>query len=273
MEKIKTIIEPPSSFFIDLKEWWQFRELFYFFTWRDIKIKYKQTYLGIIWVLLQPLTLMFLCTYVIAKNFKPHTDGIPYEILFLSGFILWNFFYTSASTASESLIQQSNIIRKIYFPRIILPVSSVLVAFFDFCITFLLFLVFCFFYKQQISWNSWWLYPVSILQVALASVGIGCFLAALNLRFRDFRYLTPFLLQFLFFATAIVYSLNAIEQPWLKYLLALNPLNGAIEIFRISFNAGFDMNIILISLLATIIYLFTGIFYFRKSEAYFADFA
>ncbi len=273
MERIRTVIQPPSRLSFGFKELWQYHELFYFFTWRDIKVKYKQTYLGIAWALLQPLGLMLLFTFVFAKNFKFDTGGIRYEAYVLSGLIIWNLFHSSVSNASDSMIQQANIIKKIYFPRLIIPCSSLLAALFDFIIAFVVFLIFCLFLKQPISWNCFILYPLGILLTLLSALGIGTFLAALNVKFRDFRYVVPFMLQFLFFGSQVIYPISSIKQPWLKYLLALNPINGAIEIFRIPFNISYQTDIILISLASAIIFTFTGLFYFRKSEAYFADLA
>ena len=149
MERIRTVIQPPSKLSFGFKELWHYHELFYFFTWRDIKVKYKQTYLGIAWALLQPLGLMLLFTFVFAKNFTFNTGGVRYEVYVLSGLILWNLFNSSVSNASDSMIQQANIIKKIYFPRLIIPCSSLLAALFDFIIAFVVFLIFCFFLKQR----------------------------------------------------------------------------------------------------------------------------
>ncbi len=162
MEKTKTVIQPPSRLSFGFKELWHYRELFYFFTWRDIKVKYKQTYLGIAWALLQPLGLMLLFTFVFAKNFKIHTGHIRYELFVLSGLIVWNLFQSSVANASDSMIQQANIIKKIYFPRIIIPCSAILAALFDFSIAFIIFLFFCLILKQPISWASIILYPAAI---------------------------------------------------------------------------------------------------------------
>jgi len=143
MEKIQIIIQPPVRVSFGLKELWQYRELFYFFTWRDIKVKYKQTYLGIAWALVQPLALMLLFTFVF-KSLRIHTGNIQYEIFVLSGIILWNLFHSSVSNASDSMITQANIIKKIYFPRLIIPCSSLLVALFDFFMAFFIFLILLF---------------------------------------------------------------------------------------------------------------------------------
>ncbi len=207
MSKFVHHIKPPSGFSLGLKELWQYRELFYFFTWRDIKVKYKQTYLGIIWALLQPLGMMVIFTFLFSKTLKIDSGNIPYPIFVLSGLILWNLFSSSVSHAGESMIQHSNIIKKIYFPRLIIPGSSILVAFFDFLMGLLIFLVLCIYFKQPISWQAIFFFPAGILIVLFASFGVGTFLAALNVKFRDFRYTIPFLLQVLFFASQIIYPI------------------------------------------------------------------
>ena len=229
MEKFITHIQPPKGFSLGLKELWQYRELFYFFTWRDIKVKYKQTYLGILWALLQPLGMMALFTLLFSKTWKIDTGTTAYPIFVLSGLILWNLFSSSVSHAGESMIQNANIIRKIYFPRLIIPI---------------------------------------------AGFGTGTFLAALNVKYRDFRYTIPFLLQVLFFSSQVIYPLYSVQQTWLKYLLAINPVNAAIELFRATLsNHPIDSTTISIGLTSTVIIFFVGLYYFRKTEAYFADLA
>lgn len=273
MPKPQTIIQPASRFSLNLRELWQYRELFYFFTWRDIKVKYKQTFLGILWAVLQPLSLMLLFTLIFSKKLQFDSEGIRYEIFVLSGLILWNIFYTSVSMASESMIHHSDIIKKIFFPRLIVPTASILAALFDFLIAFVLFIIFCFIYNVIPGWEALIAFPAAILLTVLSAFGTGIFLSALNIKFRDFRYVVPFMLQFLFFATQIVYSLKTVEHKWLQYLLAVNPVNGAIEIFRSAFTNQYNSDVILISILSAIVITFTGIIYFKKSEAYFADLA
>jgi lipopolysaccharide transport system permease protein len=271
MEKPQTVIKPPSGLSLNLRELWQYRELFYFFTWRDIKVKYKQTYLGIAWALIQPLGLMLLFTLIFSKSLHINTYPIRYEIFVLSGLLLWNLFYSAVSSASESMLKNSNIIKKVFFPRLIIPSSSLLVALFDFLIAFIVFLIFCPLFGQALSWNALLVYPASLLLVLLAALGTGIFISALTIKYRDFRYIVPFLLQFLFFASQVVYSLGSINQTWLKYLLAINPVNGAIELFRSSFTNQFNAAIVLISTASALMITFIGLIYFRKSEAYFAD--
>lgn len=274
MEKLTTNIGPPTGFSLGFKELWQYRELFYYFSWRDIKVKYKQTYLGILWALIQPLGMMMLFTFVFSRAWKIDTGTTVYPIFFLSGFILWNLFNSAVSHAGESMIQNANIIRKIYFPRLIIPYSAVLVAFVDFIIAFIIFILLCFYFKQTVYFSAILYFPAGVILAVLAAAGLGTFLAALNVKYRDFRYAQPFLLQVLFFSSQAIYPLQAITQPTLKYLLSVNPMNAAIELFRSPLTGNVpDMTIVIIGLISTLILLIIGLFYFRKTEAYFADLA
>ena len=198
---------------------------------------------------------------------------VVYPIFVLSGLILWNLFNSSVAHAGESMIQNANIIRKIYFPRLIIPYSSVLVAFVDFAIAFVIFLVLCLYFKQTVDISAILYLPAGIIVTVLAAAGLGTFLAALNVKYRDFRYAQPFLLQVLFFSSQTIYPLQSIK-PELKYLLAINPMNAAIELFRVPLsNTVPDMTIVAIGITSTFILLLIGLFYFRKTEAYFADLA
>ena len=274
MEKFITRIQPPSGFSLGLKELWQYRELFYFFTWRDIKVKYKQTYLGILWALLQPLGMMVIFTFLFSRTWPIDTGPVKYPVFVLAGLILWNLFSSSVSHAGESMIQHANIINKIYFPRLIIPGSAVLVALFDFIMGFIVFLVFCFIYDQPLDWSVVIFFPAGILVILIAAFGTGVFLAALNVKYRDFRYTIPFLLQVLFFSSQVIYPLQSIQQSWLKYILAINPANTAIELFRAPLSGQpVDMTIIGIGVVTMFLILFIGLYFFRKTEAYFADLA
>jgi lipopolysaccharide transport system permease protein len=272
MEKMQTIVKPPAGFSFGLKELWQYRELFYFFTWRDIKVKYKQAYLGVFWALLQPLGMMAIFTFLFSKTWKIDTGIIEYPIFVLAGLILWNLFSNSVSHAAESMIQHAGIINKIYFPRLIIPGSSVLVALFDFMMGFIIFIILCFVYKQPVYWPAVWCFPAAIIIVLVAAFGAGTFLSALNVKYRDFRYTISFFLQVLFFASQIIYPLQSIQQTWLKYLLAVNPVNAAIELFRSAFTGGYaDTTTVYIGIASAFLLLLIGIYFFRKTEAYFAD--
>jgi lipopolysaccharide transport system permease protein len=274
MDKQTTSIQPPSGWSLGLKELWRYRELFYFFTWRDIKVKYKQTVLGIAWALLQPLAMMLLFTFIFSRTLKLDiATPVAYPVFVLSGFVIWNLFYGSVSHAGESMIHHAGIIKKIYFPRLIIPSSAILVSLFDFMMAFVVFLVVCLYY-QGIHWSAVFYFPAALLLTITASFGLGSFLAALNVKFRDFRYALPFFLQLLFFASQIIYPLSIIQRTELKYLLALNPVNGAIELFRapLLFTPP-DYAVVLISLGMALLLTFIGLIYFRKTEAYFADIA
>ncbi len=271
MSKFESTIKPPSGFSLGLRELWQYRELFYFFTWRDIKVKYKQTYLGILWAFLQPLGMMLIFTLLFSRIGKIDTTPVKYPVFVLSGLILWNLFNASVSSASDSMLKHSGIINKIYFPRLVIPGSAVLVAFFDFLMGLIIFLVFAVIYKQPIDISALIYFPAAILIVLAVSFGAGTFLAALNVKYRDFRYTIPFALQFLFFATQVIYPLSLIQNSALKYVLAINPVNAAIEIFRYPLSGAIDWNIVLIGLASVIIIKIIGIIYFRKTEAFFAD--
>ncbi len=272
MGKYEKHIAPPSGFSLGLKELWQYRELFYFFTWRDIKVKYKQTSLGILWAILQPLGLMLIFTFLFSRTWKIDTGEVPYPVFVLAGLILWNLFNASVSNAGESMIRNGHIINKIYFPRLVIPCSAMLVALFDFFIGFVIFIAFCIYYHQQLPASALVFFPAGILIVLLGAFGAGTFLAALNVKYRDFRYAMPFLLQFLFFGSQIIYPLQFVQQSWIKYVLALNPMNAAIELFRQPLmNTSPDMTIVGTGVAVALLISVAGLFYFRKTEAYFAD--
>lgn len=272
MEQPLTHIQPPGRFSTGFRELWQYRELFYFFTWRDIKVKYKQTSLGILWALLQPLGMMLLFTLIFSRTLKLETGTIPYPVFVLSGLILWNLFQSSVSHAGESMIQHASIIKKIYFPRLIIPGSSILVAFFDFLMGLAVFLLFCFAYKQPLHWYSIPYFVSGILLLMLAAFGAGTFLAALNVKYRDFRYTIPFLLQLLFFSAQVIYPSQMVTQPVLRQFLAFNPVNGSIELFRCGLTGQSpDSLLLLMGGATTLVLLAAGLYFFRKTEAYFAD--
>jgi lipopolysaccharide transport system permease protein len=273
MKATRTVIEPQKNFSLRLSEIWQYRELFYFFTWRDIKVKYKQTYLGILWAIIQPLALMLLFTLVFARHFSPANQLMDYRVFVLSGLVLWTLFYGATSHAAESIVQQAGIIKKIYFPRLIIIGSAILTALFDFFIAFVLFLLVCLLFGQSFSWKAIVCFPLAILIILLAAFGIGSLLSSLNVKFRDFRYALPFLLQFLFFASQVVYQLNDLNQDWAKWLLSVNPVNAAIELFRLGLTGIGDTSVIATGFLSALFLSVCGIVYFRKTEAYFADLA
>lgn len=267
-------IKPPSHLSLGLKELWEFRELFYFFTWRDIKVKYKQTVLGFIWAILQPLMLMLVFSLFFGMALNVPSDNIPYPIFVFSGLLLWNIFSAGLSNASGSMVTNASIIRKIYFPRLIIPMSSILVALFDFLMALIVYIGLLIFYQHPVGWSIMVFLPASILITVLCTFGLGTFVAALNVKYRDFRYLIPFAIQLLLFLTPIIYPVSIIPYDWAQYALSLNPMAGAIDLLRSSVT-GSPVNWQLVSFSFVIaVMLFTlGLLYFRKTEYYFADLA
>lgn len=275
MQTQKTLIKPPSGLSLGMKELWHYRELFYFFTWRDLKVRYKQTLIGVVWVILQPLVMMLIFHFIISNTLRPELPiSMPYPLFVLSGLILWNLFNSSVLHAGESMIQHSNIIRKIYFPRLIIPGSAILVSFIDFIIAFILFLAVTIIYGYTIHWYALIYFPVAVILCMVAAFGLGCLLAAMNVKFRDFRYALPFLLQILFFCTQVLYPAILVRDTTLQKIFFLNPVNGAIELFR-SALTGIPPDPVLVSISAgfAIFLVIIGLIYFRKTEYYFADLA
>jgi lipopolysaccharide transport system permease protein len=268
-------IKPKKKLDIGFLELWEYRELFYFFTWRDIKIKYKQTVLGVLWAVFQPIIMTTLFTLGFGKIISSQYQlTIPYPIFALSGFLMWNIFSSGLSNAGNSMVNNSNIIKKIYFPRLIIPISSILVSVVDFLIAFFVFIPVLLFYDY---WFNIWalLYiPLSLLLAAMATFGLGTFLAAINVKYRDFRYILPFFIQALLFATPVIYPIKISNNQLFQSLMYLNPMNAPIELFR----AGIGNNIInynefFVSIGMSFFLLIVGVVYFRKTESYFADLA
>ncbi len=259
---------------LNFGELWRYRELFYFFTWRDIKVKYKQTVLGFLWAILQPLLMMLIFTFFFSRTLNIQHLTIPYPVFVFSGLILWNFFSSALTNASNSMVNNAPIIKKIYFPRLIIPVSSILGAFFDFIMAFILFFFILLYYQVSPELSAILLWPLALLVTAVASLGLGSWLSALNVKYRDFRYVIPFLVQILFFVTPIIYPASLIEQEWIRYIVALSPMYAAIEFFRIPLSTTSANTLMLtLSLSSSIIFLFVGLIYFRRTEDFFADLA
>jgi lipopolysaccharide transport system permease protein len=268
-------IKPQNKFSLGLKELWEYRELFYFFTLRDIKVKYKQTVLGFLWAVLQPLILALLFSFFLGKAISNYTSmQMPYEIFALSGLVIWNVFASGLNNAGNSMVSNANIIKKIYFPRLIIPLSSVLVGLFDFIMAFSVFIIYCLFKNISFSPAAFIYFPLAVLLTCIATFGAGSLLAALNVKYRDFRYIIPFMIQLLLFLTPVIYPVSITKSIFLRWLLALNPMSAPLEFFRASFT-GIEINTTLagISIISSLLILITGLYYFRKTEAYFADLA
>jgi lipopolysaccharide transport system permease protein len=271
MKQTETRISPPGSTSFNMAEAWENRELLYFFTWRDIKVKYKQTYLGILWAILQPLLLMGIFYLIFFRTLNVSV-GMSYPVYTFAGLILWGLFSTGITHSSESLLSSASIIRKIYFPRILIPLSSLMTALVDFFIAFILLIILLIIFRQPVSREAIYYFPLAILLTFIASFGIGTLLAALNVKYRDFRYLLPFAMQVLFFSSQVVYSIQSIKQDWLVTLLYCNPLNGALELFYYPLHGGnINSTGIMISAITAFLSLVTGLLFFKKTEAHFAD--
>lgn len=268
-------IKPQSKVSINFKELRDFSELFYFFTWRDIKVKYKQTILGFLWVVLQPIFMTLIFTVFFGETIKEKTQmAVPYSVFALSGMLIWGIFSNGMSNSANSMIVNANIIKKIYFPRLIIPISSVLVALFDFVIALVFFLIFIFSIGVSINYTNLLLIPIAVVITVLTSIGAGCWLGALNVKFRDVRYVIPFLVQGLLFLSPVMFPTNISKNEYVQILLKLNPLSGALELMRSIF-IGYqvDYNTVYLSLISSIVLFIFGIYFFKKTEAYFADLA
>lgn len=268
------IITTPKKISIGIKELWQYRELFYFFTWRDIKVKYKQAMFGFAWAILQPLVTMLIFTFL-GNMLNIPSDNIPYPVFAYSGLMLWTMFSSAVTNAGNSMVTSSNIIKKIYFPRLIIPVSSILVAAFDFIMAFIVFIGLIIYFNIEVSvFKVICFVPISVIITIIASFGLGSFLASLNVKYRDFKYIIPFFVQSLMFLTPVIYPVSVLKYQWAKYLMAVNPMSGAIDLTRNAIiNNPLNLDCFLISVVSAIIIFFVGLFYFRKTEAYFADIA
>jgi lipopolysaccharide transport system permease protein len=273
-ELVEYSIESSKRRLFEWKELWRYRELFYFFTWRDIKIKYKQTVLGFLWAILQPLLMITIFTLFFGRALNIPSQNLPYPVYVFSGLLIWNLFSAGLTSASNSMVNNASIIKKIYFPRLIIPVSSILVALFDFLIAFTLFIPVLIYFQQTVLWNAILIWPLAILVGVIATLGMGSWLAALNVKYRDFRYVIPFLVQVLFFLTPVIYPISLLKYPLLQYMLVCSPLYAAVELFRYPLTGIMPNEYFLaISLLSGLLLLIAGIFYFKQTEDFFADFA
>lgn len=269
------IIEATKRNLFDWKELWSYKELFYFFTWRDVKVKYKQTALGIIWVVLQPLLMVGIFSLFFSHALNIAPTKTPYPVFAFSGLLLWNFFSSSINAAGSSMLTNATIIKKIYFPRIIIPVSSILVSFIDFAVAFIVFLFVLIYFQIQIDFIGLLiLWPLAICLMFLGTLGISCWLSALTVKYRDFRHVIPFGLQLALFVSPVIYPTSIVGSGSVSYFLAANPMYAPITLFRAPFMPNStDGMLLLISILSTFVFLIIGILYFKKTEAYFADIA
>lgn len=273
-EQKEYIVDSANRSLFHWNELWMYRELFYFFTWRDIRIKYKQTALGFLWAILQPLLMMLIFTLFFGRALQIPSQNLPYPVYVFSGLLIWNIFSTGLTNASNSMVTNAHIIKKIYFPRLIIPVSAILVAVFDFLMACIVFVPILIYYQQPVSWMAMIYWPLAILLSMIATLGLGSWLAALNVKYRDFRYVIPFLVQVLFFLTPVIYPVSLLKYPGLQYMLAASPMYAAIELFRLPLTqVNINSTFILISIFTNVALLLIGVVYFRRTEDFFADLA
>ena len=263
----------PSSGWVPLKlaELWEYRELLYFLTWRDVKVRYKQTALGVAWAIIQPLFTMLVFSVFFGRLARMPSDGIPYPIFCYTALVPWTLFANGLTQSSNSLVGSSNLITKVYFPRLIIPMSTALSAAVDFLFSFGVLIVMMLYYGVTPSRNLLAL-PLFISLAVIASLGVGMWLSALNVQFRDVRYVVPFITQFWMLATPIAYPSSLLGEPW-RTLYGLNPMAGVVEGFRWSL-LGLNTSprpILIVSFLASLAILISGAFYFRRMERNFAD--
>lgn len=268
----KLIIEAGRTESQYWKDLWSYRELFYFLAWRDILVRYKQTVIGILWALIRPLLTMIVFTVVFGGLAKLPSEGAPYPILVFAAMLPWQFFANALAECSNSLISNSNLISKVYFPRLIVPASAVIVSFVDFLISGMILIGLIAWYNFIPDWRILTL-PLFIAIAFSAATGAGLWLAALNVRYRDFRYVVPFIIQFGLYISPVGFSSSIVPQQW-RFLYSLNPMVGVIDGFRwaiLGREAQIYLPGFLISTGIVGFLLLSGIWYFRKTERTFAD--
>ncbi len=255
----------------DFRELWNYRELLYFFSWRDLKVRYKQTAIGVAWAIFQPLITMVVFTVFFGGLAKMPSDGVPYPIFVYVGLLFWQFFSSALADTSNALIANQAIITKVYFPRLILPVSSVITKLVDFAIGAVILVGLMFYYGYMPHLYGLLLLPLLLIIAFMAAVGLGLFLSAINVKYRDVRYALPFFIQILLFLTPVIYPASiAGKYSW---ILALNPMMGVIQNARAALLGTTPINWLLIgiSFVATFFIMIIGIYVFKKVERYFAD--
>lgn len=272
--KSNVVLIKPSKGWVGLRlrDLWAYRELIYFLTWRDIKVRYKQSVLGILWAILKPFMAMVVFTIFFGNFAKIPSDGIPYPIFSYTATLPWELFATALSVASRSMVANSNMVSKIYFPRMIVPLASVMSSVVDFFIGFIILIGMMIYYGFTPTLATLWL-PLLILLALITALGVGFWTSALMVRYRDMGYIMPFISNLWMYLTPVVYSSTMIPEKW-RLIYFLNPMTGVVEGFRYallgSARSG-SVGMILLSAVIAIIILITGMFYFRRMEKQFAD--
>ena len=265
------VIRPPRKWVpVDLKELWAYRELITAFTLRDVKLRYKQTGLGIAWAVLQPLLTMVIFTVFFGGLAKIPSDGVPYPLFVLAALLPWTLFAEGLTRSTTSMVTNSNIMTKVYFPRLIMPLSSIISPLVDFAVSFIILIAMMVYYGFVPTANLIFL-PVFLLLALATALGVGLWLSALNVKYRDFQYTVPFLIQIWMFASPVVYAASLVPES-LRVWYGLNPMAGVIEGFRWALlGTGAPSAMVLVSVGMVIVLLVSGMFYFRRMEQYYAD--
>ncbi|MDR2179191.1 MAG: ABC transporter permease [Synergistaceae bacterium] len=270
-EKFDLIIEPNRAASAFFKELVRYRELFYFLAWRDILVRYKQTVIGIAWSVIRPFLTMIVFSVVFGRLAKLPNEGVPYPILVFSAMLPWQYFANAMQESSNSLIAESRLISKVYFPRLIVPTSSVIVSAVDFLISLVLLGVLMLWYGFIPS-PGMVLLPFFFLMATLAALGVGFWLSALNVKYRDFRYIVPFLVQFGLYVSPVGFSSSVVPERW-RALYSLNPMVGVIDGFRWCIQGGFlYLPGFAVSVATSALLFWSGVKFFRRTERFFADF-
>ncbi|MEA4959280.1 MAG: ABC transporter permease [Anaerolineaceae bacterium] len=266
------VLKPAKGWLgVDLKELWYYRELVYFLTWRDIKVRYKQAALGIAWVILQPLITALVSTFVFSRGLKIDSGSLPYPLFVLSAYLPWHLFANSLTKSSSSLVGNANLITKVYFPRIIIPLASVLSSLLDFFISLVILLIAMVIYKAPITLTALWIIPFSVLAMIIA-LAVGLWFSALNVQYRDVQQILPFISQIWLYITPVLYPINIGNNPIFKAIYNLNPMVGVVQGFRWALFGGTQPDAtIWISGAAILLLFISGIYFFRRMEKTFAD--
>ncbi len=270
-QEFSVIIEPGRRKSFYWRDIWRFKGLFFYLAWRDILVRYKQTAIGVLWSVIRPLLTIVVFTLVFNKlgNF-PSEGAVPYAIMVCAGMLPWQYFSSAFSESANSLVANSNLLTKVYFPRMIIPASSVITSLVDFAISFVILLGMFIWFRFIPSWHIVFL-PFFVLLAFLCAFGVGLYLTAVNVKYRDFRYIIPFIIQFGLYITPVGFSSFVINEKW-RMLYSLNPMVGVIDGFRwCILGDPMHWRSFLVSIVITIFFLWAGIYYFRKMEKSFAD--
>src|SRR5258708_2716861 len=265
-------IEPPRGWLeLRLREVWMYRELLYFFVWRDLKVRYKQTVIGVAWVVLQPLMSMGVFTIFFGRLAKLPSDGLPYPVFYFAALAPWTYFSTALTTATNVVVENQRVITKVYFPRLILPLSSVMSGLVDFGIAFVVLAALVLGYGLRPGWHAVWL-PFLLLLAVATALGVGLWLSALNALYRDVKYVTPFLVQFWMLASPVAYPSSLVPSKW-RWLYGLNPMAGVIEGFLWALTGHVQPpgELLLRSAAAVVVLLVGGLLFFQRMEGTIAD--